>query len=276
MAEPRAPRESLTEILKIESRGVAAYAARLESFWGATACGDLLARATLAATADGREPPAAVHASFLADAPPEVELSLMREDLGPDRTRVRVLDSEQELICDVTLRFGPVGAGLSYQCIAPEAALPAPEELPSEVEVARAEGWSQFAVGPIESRRIGRQDPVKDDEPAEWIGWLRPREALPDQARLHAAALAFLGEYRSHWAVERRLGAAFPQSRVTLLDHALWVHRAERWDDWWLVKTLTDVGVAGRCFSRREIYTRRGSLIASAAWEAAVRPRAAA
>ena len=276
MAEPRAPRDSLTEILEIESRGDAAYAARLESFWGATAPGDLLGRAMLVAAADGREPPAAVHATFLADAPPEVELSLIREDLGPDQSRVRVLGPEKELICDVTLRFGPVGEGLTYQCIAPESGLPDPEELPSEVELARAEGWSQFAVGPIESRRIGQQDPVKDDEPAVWIGWLRPREALPDQARLHAAALAFLAEYRSHWAVERRLGASFPQSRVTLLDHALWVHRAERWDDWWLVKTLTDVGVAGRCFSRREIYTRGGVLVASAAWEASVRPRDAA
>ena len=276
MPEPRAPRESLTAILEIESRGDAAYTARLESFWGATARGDLLARATLAATADGREPPAAVHATFLADAPPEVELSLVREDLGPDQRRVRVIRPDQELICDVTLRFGPVGEGLTYQCMAPEVGLPAPEELPSELELARTEGWSQFAVGPIESRRIGQQEPVKDDEPAVWIGWLRPREALPDEAGLHAAALAFLGEYRSHWAVERRLGAAFPESDITLLDHALWVHRAERWDDWWLVKTRTDVGVAGRCFSRREIYTRSGSLVASAAWEASVRPRDAA
>ena len=274
--EPTAPRESLTAILEIEGGGDADYTARLESFWGDTLRGDLLARAMLAATADGREAPVAVHATFLADAPPEVELSLVREDLGPDQRRVRVIRADQERICEVTFRFGPVGDGLTYQCIAPEAGLPAPEELPSEVEVARAEGWSQFAVGPIESRRIGPQQPVKDDEPAVWIGWLRPREALADDARLHAAALAFLGEYRSHWAVERRLGAAFPQSRITLLDHALWLHRAERWDDWWLVKTLTDVGVAGRCFSRREIYSRRGSLIASAAWEASVRPRDAA
>ncbi len=273
MTEPRAPRESLTEILELEERGEGAYAATLEGFWGATIRGDLLARATLAGCAGGREAPAAVQATFLAKALPDLELSLAREDMAPDRRRVRV-HQQDDLLCDVTLRFGPAGEGLSYQCLAPEPGLPAPEDLPSEVEVAEAEGWSQFAVGPIESRRIGVQEPVKDDQPAVWVGWLRPREALADEARLHAAALAFLSEYRSHWAVERRLGAEFPRTDITLLDHALWVHRAERWDDWWLVKTLTDVGVSGRCFSRREIFTRGGALVASAAWEAAVRPRA--
>ncbi len=89
--------------------------------------------------------------------------------------------------------------------------------------------------------------------------------------RLHTAALAFLSEYRSHWAVEVRLGADFPRSDILILDHALWIHRSVPWDDFWLVRTSTDVGVAGRCFSRREIFTRDGAMVASAAWEAMVR-----
>jgi acyl-CoA thioesterase len=90
-------------------------------------------------------------------------------------------------------------------------------------------------------------------------------------AEIQAAALAFLSEYRSHWAVERRLGAAFPRSDISLEGHALWVHRALPWDDFWLVRTSTDIGVGGRCLSRREIFTRAGALVASAAWEARVR-----
>jgi acyl-CoA thioesterase-2 len=130
-------------------------------------------------------------------------------------------------------------------------------------------------VGPIESRRITPPEPVKDHEPASWLGWLRPRAPLGDDPLLHAAALAFVAEYRSHWAVERRLGAAFPRTEITLLDHALWVHRAVRFDDWWLVRTESDVGVGGRCLSRREIFTRDGACVASAAWEAALRPTGA-
>ena len=273
MAEPRAPRDSLTEILEIESRGDAAYAARLESFWGGCERGDWLARASLAATAGEGRVPAAIQTSFFAGTPPDVDLSLSCEALATDRKRVRIA-RDGEATGEAVVRFGPCGEGLTYQCVTPEPGLPAPEDLPSELEVAEAEGWAQYAVGPIESRRIGEQTPVKDDEPAVWLGWLRPRAPLPGgDDRLHAAALAFLSLYRSHWAVERRLGEDFPRSEITLLEHSLWIHRAEPWDDFWLVRTSSEVGVGGRCLSRREIYKRDGAMVASAAWEALVRTR---
>ena len=274
MSEARAPRESLTEILRIEPRSDGRNSARLESFWGAAAKGDLLARANLAGTAARGEAPSAAQAIFLQPLPPDVELTFACDVLSADRTRVSVRE-QGALVAEVQLRFGPAGDGLTYQSAAPEPGLPAPEDLPSEAEVAAREGWAQYAVGPIESRRLTPSLPVKDHEPAVWLGWLRPRTPLGGDARLHAAALAFLSEYRSHWAVERRLGADFPRTEITLLDHALWVHRAERWDDWWLVRTSSDVGVAGRCLSRREIFTRGGALVASAAWEAALRARPA-
>ena len=272
MNQERAPRESLAEMLRVERRSDGRASARLESFWGAAAKGDLLARASLAGYDARGEAPAAAQASFLRPVSPDIELAIDCEALTPERTRVGIRE-QGALIAEVQLRFGPAGDGLTYQSAAPEPGLPAPEDLPSEAEVAAREGWSQYAVGPIESRRLTPYLPVKDHEPAVWLGWLRPRAPLGDDVRLHAAALAFLSEYRSHWAVERRLGADFPRTEITLLDHALWVHRAERWDDWWLVRTSSDVGVAGRCLSRREIFTRGGALVASAAWEAALRTR---
>jgi acyl-CoA thioesterase-2 len=272
MKEARAPRESLAEMLRIESRSDGRASARLESFWGAAAQGDLLARATLAGSARRADAPTAAQAIFLRPVPPDVELTLACDALSVDRTRVSIRE-QGAFVAEVQLRFGPAGDGLTYQSAAPEPGLPAPEELPSEAETAAREGWSQYAVGPIESRRLTPYLPVKDHEPAVWLGWLRPRTPLGHDAQLHEAALAFLSEYRSHWAVERRLGADFPRTEITLLDHSLWVHRAERWDDWWLVRTSSDVGVAGRCLSRREIFTRGGVLVASAAWEAALRTR---
>jgi acyl-CoA thioesterase-2 len=269
MSEARAPRESLAEMLRIERRSDGLASARLESFWGAAAKGDLLARATLAGSTARREAPAAAQAIFLRPLSPDVELTFACDALSSDRTRVSIR-GQGALVAELQLRFGPAGGGLTYQSTVPEPGLPAPEELPSEAEVAAREGWAPYAVGPIESRRLTPYLPVKDHEPAVWLGWLRPRSPLGDDARLHAAALAFLSEYRSHWAVERRLGADFPRTEITLLDHSLWVHRAERWDDWWLVRTSSDVGMAGRCLSHREIFTRGGALVASAAWEAAL------
>jgi acyl-CoA thioesterase-2 len=266
MSEAGAPRESLTEMLRIERGGDGRARARLESFWGGAARGDLLARATLAAGVA----PSAAHALFLREAPPEVELTFACGAIAEGRTRVAVREQDA-LVAEVTLRSGADAGGIGFQGLAPEPGLPAPEALPSEAELGAREGWAAFAAGPIESRRISPPAPVKDHEPAVWLGWLRPRAPLGDDPLLHAAALAFLAEYRSHWAIERRLGADFPRTEIHLLDHALWVHRAARWDDWRLVRTSCDVGAAGRCLSQRQIFTRGGALVASAAWEATLR-----
>jgi acyl-CoA thioesterase-2 len=270
MSEPRPPRDSMSEMLAVRSEGGGVFSARLESFWGTTAYGDLLARATLAGSEGRRAGPSAIHALFLRAAAPDVELTLACERLSEACTRVGVRERDQ-LLAEVQLRFGGASEGLTYQSVAAPRGLPAPEDLPSEAELGAREGWGEYAVGPIESRRITPRETVKEHEPASWLGWLRPRAPLGGDARLHAAALAFLAEYRSHWAVERRLGADFSRTEITLLDHALWVHQPRRWDDWWLVKTESDVGAAGRCLSRREIFARDGALIGSAAWEAALR-----
>jgi acyl-CoA thioesterase-2 len=270
MSEPRPPRDSISEMLAIRSEGSGVFSACLEGFWGAAAPGDLLARATLAGSEGRGAGPGAIHALFLRVAPPDVALKLACERLSVECTRVAVREGDAR-VAEVQLRFGPASEGLSYQSVALPHGLPAPEDLPSEAEQAAREGWAPYAVGPIESRRITPRETVKAHEPARWLGWLRPRVPLGDDPGLHAAALALLAEYRSHWAVERRLGADFPHTEITLLDHALWVHRPRRWDDWWLVKTESDVGAAGRCLSRREIFARDGTLIASAAWQAALR-----
>jgi acyl-CoA thioesterase II len=273
MSEPRPPGEALAEMLVLKPAADGAFGACLESFWGSAVPGDLIARMLLAGAAAQREVPCAIQTSFLRPLAPDVGLTLACETLATARARVDVREGGA-LIATALLRFGPPpGPGLAYQSVAPEPGLPAPEQLPSETEVATREGWSQYAVGPIESRRITPYLPVQEHEPAVWLGWLRPRAPLGDDASLNAAALAFLSEYRSHWAVERRLGADFPSSELTLLDHALWIHRVQRWDDWWLVRTASEIGVGGRCLSRREMFSRAGALLASAVWEHTVRTR---
>jgi acyl-CoA thioesterase-2 len=224
----------------------------------------------LAGAGARRDAPASVHAIFLREAKPEVALSLVCEELAADCTRVTVREGD-ERVAEVQVRFGSPRTGLAYQSAAPARGLPSPEDLPSEAELGAREGWAEYAVGPIEARRITPREAAKDHEPATWLGWLRPRAPLGDDPLLHAAALAFLAEYRSHWSLERRLGERFPESELTLLDHALWIHRTEPWHDWWLVETQSDVAAGGRCLSRRRIFTTDGALIASAAWQTAVR-----
>jgi acyl-CoA thioesterase-2 len=254
-------------MLSVQPEGHRAWTSQLESFWGSSLGGDLLGRAVLVGGgAAGAAPLCAAQSHFVGQAPPERPLRFTREALAAGCSRVEVHDTATHC-ASITLRFGPETAGLTYQSLAAEGGLPSPESLPCEAETAEQEGWGPYAAGPIESRRISPVSPVKDDESSLWLGWLRPKVALGDDPLLHNAALAFLSEYRSHWAVERRLGAAFQQTELTLLDHSLWIHRPLRWDDWWLVRTESEIAVGGRCLSRRTIFTREGALVASAAWQ---------
>ena len=67
--------------------------------------------------------------------------------------------------------------------------------------------------------------------------------------------------------VARRLGYHFEPFGYTSLDQVLWVHRTEPWTDWRLLTTVSDIGSAGRAWSRRTLHARDGRLIASMAQE---------
>jgi acyl-CoA thioesterase len=81
------------------------------------------------------------------------------------------------------------------------------------------------------------------------------------------AALVFLSDFYSHWTASDRPGSSFVPSRFQALDHAVWVRRPEHWNGWWLLKAISDVGSAGRMFSRRELYSADGVLVASSSQE---------
>lgn len=272
VASARPPGESLDRILRVESKGGGSYSASLESFWGATARGDLLARMGLAVMAEAGTAPSSLHASFLAKAVPDEDVSIHCEPPVSMQRRVQ-LGQRGAPVCDAVFRFDPPADDLAYQRVSVDPQLPAPESLPTEADLGAREGWAEFAVGPVESRRVTPRAPVHEREAAVWTGWLATRQPLRKDPITQTAALVFLSEYRSHWAVERCLGPAFMGTDLTLNDHALWIHYPSQWDDFWLVTTRTDVGAGGRCLSRREIYTRAGQLVASAAWELSARPR---
>jgi acyl-CoA thioesterase-2 len=275
MSDAASPRESLREILELERVRDGAFVARLEDFWGASQGGDALARAALAAadSCPGLEL-RSLHARYLRPLPAASPLRLRVERLadaeaGASR-EVRI--EGDGLLCHVTAGFAPPGTGTEYQDAALPAALPDPERLPSTREQAQAEGWSDYARGPIEFRRAHPRvwpDPTGDTSGGH-VEWVRPRTPLPDDPRLQMAALVFLADFYSHWPFERRIGRQFAYGHFLTLDHALWVHQTTRWDDWWLLESVSEVSHAGRALSRRRIFTRAGALVASAAQSALV------
>lgn len=265
------PGDSLASMLEVEKTGAGEFTASLEDFWGASLGCDALARATLAAsqTCPGLELHS-LHAAFIAPAPPSTPLALRVERLadGGDLARRRVLVSEgARPLCDVSLLFGAPRAGLGYQSASLETDLADPDTLPSTAERAKAEGWAEYANGPIEFRRDGPAWPWPEPSPRQVSlhrEWIRPRRPLSHDREAQTAALVFAADFYSHWTASDRLGARFNPGVFAALDCAVWVHRRVPWDGWWLLRASSEVGHAGRMLTRREIYARDGNLLASA------------
>jgi acyl-CoA thioesterase II len=100
--------------------------------------------------------------------------------------------------------------------------------------------------------------------------WERLRGPLPDNPRLHTAALVYQSDAGSFAGVARRHGD-FAHGPSASLDHAFWIHRPFRWDDWVLAVTDSPVAYAARALSLRQVYSRDGLHIATMAQECVFR-----
>jgi len=273
------PSTPLARFLNVDRAGDREWTASIADFdWGAAFGGDLLAKAALAAIRDVG--PSAVlrsiHAQFLAPAAPNARAALHVARLDAARRRV-LLEADGAAALHLVAHCAPPSGGPHLEA-GGFPAIAAPETLPSDIELAQGEGWPERFLAPIEFRRAEpRSWPfpgAADGESAHWRGWLRPRAPLPaGDPALHAAALAFASDYRSHWGVEVRLGAAFAKHSYTSVDHALWIHAPLAWSDWWLFETRCDVGRDGRALVQRAVWTRDGARVATVMQEGIVTQR---
>ena len=195
----------------------------------------------------------------------------MRDGRRFAHRRVRV-EGDGRLLCELVASFAAPAAGAEYQEAELAAEMPPPEALPTEAQVAGAEGRSLDAPGPfggpLEWRWLGVPWQAQAGSSSGYRAWVRPRFPLPADPALHAAALAFLADYHSHFPAARRLGGPFEPFGYTSLDQVLWIHRPLAWDDWWLLTSESDVACAGRALSRRLLHARDGRLVATMAQEA--------
>jgi acyl-CoA thioesterase-2 len=263
----------LADSLTVERVKAGLYRATLEDHGGRAFGGDVLARAALAAAAEceGRELHA-LHGFFLAPAAGAraytLHVDALQDGRRLARRRVQLRDGER-LHFELVASFAAPGASGGWPGPAPAEIAP-PEALPSDVELARREGWEEN-LGPVEMRRASPAFPFPPSDPnaaAPWLGWVRPRTPLPDDARAHLAALVYLSDWCSHWGVEVRQGRAFTWSRFASLDHALWLHGPARWNDWLRIETASDVAADGRALTRRTLHARDGRPVATIAQEA--------
>ncbi|MFJ6427822.1 acyl-CoA thioesterase [Microbacterium maritypicum] len=115
--------------------------------------------------------------------------------------------------------------------------------------------------------------PSDDARTPQQAVWMRLRAPLPDDQRLHRAALAYLSDMTIQESILRAHGVywALPGLKVASLDHAMWWHRPARVDEWLLYVQESPNARGGRGLATGRIFTRDGTLVASVAQEIMIR-----
>lgn len=114
----------------------------------------------------------------------------------------------------------------------------------------------------------------RPEEVRQYI-WFRTTSPLPDDRTTHLALMAYLSDMTLLNTALMGHGRMIfdPTLQVASLDHAIWFHRPFRLDDWVLYAQDSPSASAARAFSRGELFTRDGVLIASVAQEGLIRQR---
>lgn len=165
--------------------------------------------------------------------------------------------------------------GFDHQIDAP--AVPGPEDLKTDIELIShlkdkaPDLYKRFNhERPIEFRPVEVHDPLnpKKSEPFRHV-WLKAKGKLSDDLRVHQEVLTYASDYNL-------LGTAILPHRDKLenkemffasLDHALWFHRPFRADEWLLYQLDSPSSSNARGFTRGNIFSRDGALVASVVQE---------
>ena len=185
-------------------------------------------------------------------------------------------------IFNMSCSFQRAEEGLSHQAGMPE--VPPPEDLQPEIERIRAVADRI----PAEQRAVLTQDRPLDIRPVETIDlfdpaprdpvrhiWIRALGDVPGQPLHHQALLAYASDYGLLGAALQPHGRSYrePDVMAATLDHALWLHRPCRMDEWLLYAIESPASGGGRGFARGSFFTRDGTLVASVAQEGVIRVR---
>ena len=168
-------------------------------------------------------------------------------------------------IFSMSISFQLDEEGLSHQFPMPEA--PAPDALMDENEIRQeqSKSWpAEFQENYSNSSAIQVRpvDPLDLMHPVAKEGqqmvWMKTRERLPDDQRLHQCALAYLSDWSLLDTATLPHAISFLQDNVQMasLDHAMWFHRPFRADEWLLYVQDSPSASGARGFNRGLIYNQ--------------------
>ncbi|WP_374546156.1 acyl-CoA thioesterase II [Rhodoblastus sp.] len=233
----------------------------------------------------GETPAHSLHGYFLLGGDPAVPIVYQVERLRDGRsfaTRRCTAIQHGKVIFTLAASFHQAEPdNLQHAFTPPDA--PPPDDLPDESEfLARFGAYMPEPVRryfererPIEMRPVDPGRYVARGDKADPVQkvWVRTSAALPDDPAIHRAALAYLSDMTllDTSLIAHGRSVFHPEIQAASLDHALWLHRPFRADDWMLYVQDSPSASGALGFSRGALYSRNGALIASVAQEGLIR-----
>jgi acyl-CoA thioesterase-2 len=279
--------QDLLDILDLEQLEVNLFRGRSPQVgWQRVFGGQVIGQALVAAVRTVQEhPPHSLHAYFLLPGDPKVpiiyEVDRIRDGKSFTTRRVSAIQHGHPIF-SMLASFHQDEESYTHQ--APMPHVPAPEDLPGEAEIRNKvlpmmpdpvrryfERERPIEFRPVEfSRYLGKLLPE-----ARFNVWIRSTSRLPDDPAIHQCVLAYASD------MMLLDSALLPHGRTVFekgimaasLDHALWLHRPFRADDWLLYAQDSPNLAGARGYSRGLIFARDGRLVASVAQEGLLRQR---
>ena len=225
-----------------------------------------------------------LHAYFMRpgdDGEPIVYEVERTRDGGSFSTRRVVAIQRGRPIFNLSASFQITEAGESHQLPMPD--VPAPEGLEDQYdvlmrhldEIPSAYHRRIAPRLPLRFRLTQPEHPVHPGpQPPEASLWMKAEGTIGDDLLVHQALLAYASDYRLLGTALRPHGRSMYEGRTMMasLDHAMWLHRPFRLDEWMLYALDTPSASNARGFSRGSLFRRDGVLAASVAQEGLIRP----
>lgn len=217
-------------------------------------------------TAAGR-PPHSLHAYFIRPGAPDEPLTFdvaRTRDGRSFSTRHVTASQGGKPILELIASFHDPEDGFDWQAGPPPSGAAGPDASHEPVLPPFFGHPSGFDVRVVDP-------PGEGEFPLRHPFWIRAAGPVGDDPALHACLLAYLSDMAVVTAA-RAPGSPRELATAVSLDHAMWFHRPPRADRWLLysVDPVTNHGARG--LARGTLHTLDGTLMASVAQEALLRP----
>jgi acyl-CoA thioesterase-2 len=278
---------ALMAVLDLEERDRDLYVGQtpttqLQRIFGGQVAGQALMAATL--TLPEERQVHSMHSYFLRPGDPNEEIRYAVDRIRDGRTfsTRRVIAWQRRKDADVAIYALTADAAELEKAVAehslPIPDVPRPDELPSLEEVVAPYG-EKAAVAMTLGRAVEQrlmEDPFdprpKSPPDTRTWAWMRVAGRLPEDQRVHRAALTFVSDLTLLSAGLARLGGGWGGQFVgASLDHAVWFHQPVAADEWFLYETDSPAASGGKVLCFGQIWAEDGRHVATVTQQGLIR-----